>query len=409
VTVDGAKGVMTERGTWSNWSGSLRFEPEATFAPESERELAQLVSSAAGRGKKVRVVGAGHSSSPLVRTDDALVSLHHFKGVEATNRDACEATILGGTTIEELGRELHDAGLALHNTGDVDVQTLAGAIGTGTHGTGRALRNLSSILVGARLVTGEGRVVEVSEDSGSDLLRAMRVSLGTFGIFTRLRVKLVPAYHLHRREWCLALDELLPRLDELIEQCRNFDFYWYPRSDLTKARVMNIDGAPMPRLPGKVTLDERGPSHLLLPRKRTLKFDEMEYHFHASSALACFFEVREKIRRRWRKDVAWRVLVRTVREDDSMLSPANGRPTITLSVHHHAGLPFEAYFEDVEASFLRHDGRPHWGKKHSLTARELRAHYPDWAPFHAHRRAFDPGGTFITSDLSKLLLENGAR
>jgi FAD/FMN-containing dehydrogenase len=399
---------MVNGKAWSNWSGSLRFSPRAFLAPESERELADIVSAAAERGVKVRVVGAGHSSSPLVRTDDILISLVHFRGVEAPDRALCEATVLGGTTIDEVGAELREAGLALHNTGDVDVQTLAGAIGTGTHGTGRTLRNLSSVLVGARLVTGDGRIVDVREDDEPDLLRAMRVSMGTFGVLARLRVRVMLAYRLHRMEWCLPLDALLSNLDELIEQNRNFDFYWYPRSDLAKARVMNLDSDTMPALPGRITLDERGPAHELLPRKRALKFDEMEYHFDASAALACFFEIREKIKRRWKREVAWRVLVRTVRDDDAMLSPAYGRPTITLSVHHHAGLPFQAYFDDVERSFIRHGGRPHWGKKHSMTAPQLSALYADWERFHAHRRAFDPLGTFMTRDLTDLLLVDGA-
>jgi FAD/FMN-containing dehydrogenase len=395
---------MAETRTWSNWSGSLRFEPSEVLTPESERELVRVVEEANERGAKVRVVGAGHSSSPLVRTSDTLVSLAHFEGLESADVDACEATILGGTTVGGAGAELHGAGLALHNTGDVDVQTLAGAIGTGTHGTGKTLRNLSSMLLGARMVTGDGRIVEVNERDQPEVLRAMRVSLGTFGIFLKLRVKVEPAFRLHRMEWCLPLERLLERLDELVERNRNFDFYWYPRSDLAKARVMNHEGDPMPSLPGRVTLDERGPAHQVLPRERALKFDEMEYHFDAASALPCFLEVRDKIKRRWRREVAWRMLVRTVREDDAMLSPARGRPTVTLSVHHNAGLPFAAYFEDVEASFVRHGGRPHWGKRHTLEAEALREHYPELERFHTHRPAFDPAGTFMTRDLAKLLL-----
>src|SRR5918994_4987026 len=120
---------------WSNWSGSVRFRPARLERPADEGELAALVRRAAGEGRVVRPVGAGHSSSRLVETDDVLVSLEHFRGVDA--HGGLEATVGAGTTIEDMNKELLEAGLAMHNLGDVDMQHAAGATATGTHGTGK--------------------------------------------------------------------------------------------------------------------------------------------------------------------------------------------------------------------------------------------------------------------------------
>jgi FAD/FMN-containing dehydrogenase len=167
---------------WKNWSGSLRFTPGKVVTPESEEEVVQLIKAARKDNKKLRVVGAGHSSSPLVKTDDILFSLKNFKGVEAPDLQKNRATVLAGMTVKEAGKDLYRHGLAMHNTGDVDVQTVAGTIGTGTHGTGRELPNLSSMLVGVRMITGTGEIIDTNIEEDEELFRALRVAMGTCGI-----------------------------------------------------------------------------------------------------------------------------------------------------------------------------------------------------------------------------------
>lgn len=387
---------------WSNWSGSLKVNPSAIKVPESEEELIQVIQQAADNNQKVRVVGAGHSSSPLVATNNVLLSLKHFQGIEAPDLEKCEATVLAGNTIHNAGKDLHEAGLAMHNTGDVDVQSIAGAIGTGTHGTGHQLKNLSTMLIGARLITGTGEVMDVSDDN-EELLRALRVALGSCGIFTKLRLKLLPNFDLHRTEWCTHIDDCLDNLDELVSVNRNFDFYWYPRSDLAKLRIMNEPGKGMTDIPyGTLQLEMKGPGNLILPRFRPLKFDEMEYSLPAEAGRECFQEIRTLIKNRFRKEVAWRVLYRTVKADNNMLSTAYERDTVTISLHQNAGLPFWSYFHAIEPVFRRYGGRPHWGKKHTLKAKELQELYPDWENFLQHRRQLDPHGIFLNVHLKSL-------
>jgi len=387
---------------WKNWSGSLSFRPAETVTPESEEEVGFIVENAARVEKNVRVVGAGHSSSSLVETKDLLLSLHHFKGVESPDLNRNQATVLGGSTVHEAGSLLHDYGLAMHNTGDVDVQTVAGAIGTGTHGTGRELQNLSAMLIGVRMITGTGELVVIDD---KELLQALRVSLGSCGIFLNMRLQLQPTYRLFRKEWFVTIDRCLEDLEKLQQDNRNFDFYWYPRSDAAKIRIMNQSSDLMPEIKyGKLHRENNGSSHAILPRERSLKFDEIEYAFPAESGPACFMEVRGLIKAKFRKEVAWRVLYRTVKADDAFLSPAYGRDTVTISLHHNAGLPYEEYFNAVESIFRKYNGRPHWGKKHSLTAKELQELYPEWNKFQRIRENFDPEGVFLSPYMKDLLI-----
>lgn len=397
--------MAEESKTWKNWSGSLEFRPGKILMPESEEEVSEIVSRAGRQNKYVRVVGAGHSSSPLVKTNDILLSLTNFKGVEYPDMEKHRATVLAGMTVKEAGQGIYRYGLAMHNTGDVDVQTVAGAIGTGTHGTGTGLKNLSSMLAGVRMVTGTGEIIEANIDDDPEVFRALQVSLGTCGIFLKMRLQLEPAYKLHRKEWCVPLEKCLDNLDDLKNNNRNFDFYWYPRSDLAKIRVMNIDGDKMPDIDyGTLEMEEKGYSHEILPRERNNKFDEIEFSFDAEKAPECFLEVREEIKKKWRKEVAWRLLYRTIKADDAYISSMYKRESVTISLHHNAGLPYEEYFKAIEPIFIKHGGRPHWGKKHFMKAPEIKEMFPEWDKFHEYRQKFDPEGIFLTPYMKELLI-----
>jgi FAD/FMN-containing dehydrogenase len=389
---------------WSNWSGSLRFVPGRIVEPATEDALALRIRQAVDAGQTVRVIGAGHSSSRLVETDDDLVSMAKFRDIEAVDQTACEATIGAGVTLNEAGRALAELGMAFGNLGDVDYQTVAGAIATGTHGTGVRLPNLATHLVGGRLVTGTGATVSFAVDEDRDLVRTLRVSLGAIGIITALRLRLTPAYRLRKRVWCAHVEDCLSSFPELAAAHRHVDFYWYPRSDETKIRTMDLIEASPAALPfARLLTEEIGWSHEVIPNARELRFEEMEYAMPAAQGLACFTEVRQRIKEHWRQLVGWRVLYRTVAADDAYLSLAHGRPTVTISLHQNATLPFWEYFSDIEPIFRAHGGRPHWGKKHTLHAAELRPLYPGWDGFLEIRQQTDPAGVFLNPYLRELL------
>lgn len=389
---------------WSNWSGGLRFTPGRIATPESEDELCDLVRRAAAAGTTVRPVGAGHSTAPLVETGGVLVSMERFRGVAAHDAAACEASVRAGTRLHELGGQLFRLGMAMENLGDVDTQAIAGVVSTGTHGSGKRLGSLSSTVVGMRLVNGEGEVVEVDADRDPDGLRAAQVSLGALGVATAVRLRLLPAFRLRRREWCARTDDCLAHLDDLAERHRGMDFYWYPRRDDVKIRTLDpADDDPIDVSFARRVEERVGWSHEVVPQRRDLRFHEMEYALPAAAGPACFRAVRRRVMERHRATVGWRVLYRTIAADDALLSPFSGRDSVTISLHQNASLPYRDYFADVEPIFLACGGRPHWGKVHNLRAADLRPRYPEWDEFLAVRERMDPGGTFLNPYLRALL------
>lgn len=391
-----------------NWSGSVRFTPEARRCPADEAQLAKLIRQSAQDRRTVRPVGTGHSSMPLFETRDVVVSLERMAGVVDADVDAGRATVLPGTGMGALGEALAAHGMAVANMGDVDYQTIAGAIGTGTHGSGARFGNLSSTVLGGRLVTASGDVVPFGhgapDDADGVLLRAVQVSMGALGVLSSVTLQVEPAQQLHRLNWCTDIDWVLEHFDELVQRNRHFDFYWYPRSDMAQVRTMNIPGQEPDLVPpGVVHADETGPSHQIIPNERDLRYEEMEYMLAYDPDLACFRAARERIKNRHRHYVGWRVLVRTVAADQAMLSPCRGRPTMSIALMQNHTLPHESYFRDMEPLFQDHDGRPHWGKKHTMASPQLSTCYPDWERFQTIRSWLDPDGVFVNEHLRELL------
>ena len=389
--------------SWRNWSGSVACEPAGLPRPKSEGEIAALVRRAAGEGRGLRVVGTGHSFTPLVATPGYVVSLDDWAGLEDADPSRLEATARAGTKLHDLGEALLALGMATANLGDVDVQSVGGALGTGTHGTGRSLQNLSAQAVALRLVLASGEVVDCSAEREPDLWRAARVSFGSLGVLSAARFRLLPAYRLHERVGRASLEEALERLPEEIAANRHFELFWFPARDLVETKAINPTAAEPASLEGR-KYERIDWSCKILPSVRELKFNEMEYSVPAEAGLACVRAVAARMRARW-SDVQWPVEYRTLRADDAWLSTAHERETVTLSIHQDASLPYRELFGDLEAIFREHAGRPHWGKVHTLGAAELAGLYPRFGDFCALRRRLDPAGVFLNEHLRKLLGE----
>ena len=390
---------MAEDG-WSNFSGRVAFHPARRARPKSEAELRTLVREAASEGKGVRVAGSGHSFTPLVRTEGTLVSLDDWQGIEAVDTDKRQAVIRAGTVLHALGEPLLSQGLTLRNMGDVDVQALAGAVATGTHGTGPTLANISSQVIGARLVLASGDVLELAADDDAERLDAARVSLGLLGVFSTLTLQLVPAYRLHERIWRGDIETCLAALDANIAGSRHFEFWWYPHRDYAEQKALQPTDAEPESVAGRKG-ERIDWSSRILPSVRELKFNEMEYSVPAAAGPACFRAVRERMRSHW-PDVVWPVEYRTLAADSGWLSTAHARDSVTISLHQDASLDCDAFFSDCEAVFRAHDGRPHWGKLHGRSGAELAGLYPQWQRFRRLRAELDPAGTFANAYLREL-------
>lgn len=391
---------------WINWSGSVRFVPSAIEIPESEESLQRLVQEASSTHTTIRTVGASHSCSRIIESRDILLSMEKFKGLHGVDTGKLWATVGSGMTVEEVGECLFEHELGMENTGHINKQTIAGAISTGTHGAGIHLQNLSGQLAGVRLVTGTGAVQEYDEEQDPDMMQALKVALGSLGVFTQVRLKLLPAYQLNRRQYCASVADCIRHLDEMMEQNRNFCFYWYPRRDDVSIRTWNFVDEEKPPLPFATLYKEySGWGKDVLPTDHELKYNELEYSVRRSVAVDCFNEVRARILERHRKLVGWRVLFRPVAADKAYLSNAYGYDSVAITIHQNASLPYQEYFDDIEQIFQAYNGRPHWGKKHSMRARELKKLFPEWERFHEIRRRMDPRGIFLNDYVRRVLID----
>jgi FAD-linked oxidoreductase len=424
---------------WSDWSGRQHCRPARVLRPATEDELAEGVRAAASDGLVVRPVGSGHSFTPLCVTDGVQVDLSRLDRLLDVD-EAGVATAQGGITLHSLSAALHERGRAMENLGDVDTQTLAGALATGTHGTGEAFGNLSTQMVGGRLVTATGAVLDVSPGDG-DLLSAARVSLGALGVLSEVRVRTVPAFRLHKVEEVRPLREVLEDLDELAAGHDHVELYalpWSSRSLLMRSRRTDEPAAAPPRwrtwltdelanntalgllqrtgrrfpaanptlgrltgllASGSSRLDD---SHRVFASNRRVRFTESEWALPRTALAEAVRAVLALIERD-RLPVTFPIEVRVAAEDDALLSTASGRASAYVAVHQFAGADDTAYFREVERMMLAMDGRPHWGKKHRAGAAVLAPRYPGWDRFQAVRDRLDPVGVFSNEHLAHVL------
>lgn len=410
---------------WSNWSGSVKCEPSVA-EPATVEELSEHVKNS----EQVRPAGSGHSFSPLVATDDTVLSLDEISGV-TVDREKREATVRAGTELGDLTAELARNGLAMENLGDIDRQTVSGATATGTHGTGE-FGVLSTQISEIEIVAGDGSVRTLSR--GDDAFGAAQVSLGALGVVTEVVLDVVPSYWLELVRGKEKLNTTLSNFQEYVEKHRNFEFFWFPGTGTAVTKKMNeteaepsettrfeSDGrlenvawralceasrfVPSKYASGLAARSVReqtvsGPSHEVYASPREVRFNETEYGVPAEDAADAFREITEVVEKH---DAAFPVEVRYVEADDVPLSPAHGRDTVFIAVHRYHKKNHTEMFDECEEVFARYDGRPHWGKMHSLSADELAELYPEWDTFQEVREEFDPDGVFLNEHLRKIL------
>ena len=400
--------------SWQNWVGNQSFSPSAFAAPRDEEEVAALVQQAADRGVGVRVAGAGHSFTPVVQTDGLLLDLSALTGVVHTDAVRRRATALAATRIRDFYEPLWQAGLALRNQGDIDTQQIAGAVATGTHGSGTRYTSLSGVVRGMRLVTAAGEVRDIGEED-VDLLRAAQVSVGMLGVVTRLELEVTDAYRLRERVGLRAWDDVMEHWDELVAQHRHFGFFWLPTEE--SGALYNLDGHGE-RLTDQCYVkvyDEVGPDvpdddttgrrvdrcYRIFPMVYDPNFHELEYFVALERAPEALHAMRELMLASL-PDSIYPLEVRTVGADDAYLSSQHGTDTAVISVSGTPGTDYWAYLRSVDALLAGFGARVHWGKLHFLTPERLHDRYPRADDFIALRRDLDPQGMFLNDHLRPL-------
>jgi len=428
-----AKGGSSET-PWSNWSGGQVCSPAGRFSPATEAELSDFLSTTAGA---IRPVGSGHSFTPLVPPDGHLLVLDQLTGLLEHDTDKLQATFGGGTRLSDLADQLSNVGQHMQNLPDIDRQTLAGATATATHGTGIGFPCLSGFVTALRLVTPDGRVLDVSEDSDADLFNAARVSLGALGLVTRMTLQNQSPYRLKAKNWVQPIEDVLENFDDSAANHRHFEMFPLTHSDY--ALVLSIDETdepinnppaspeeaaafsqamamwaatpPKDRQPLVDGLAQQiGPTEAvdesfnILSNVRNSRFNEMEYSVPLANGAPCLREVLKTIIDK-EVDVVFPLEYRYVRRDDTWLSMSSGdEDHAAISIHRTAGEDYRPYFDLIEPIFWKYGGRPHWGKIHSLGAAELGALYPRFKDFQALRAELDPRGRMLNDHLRKVFL-----
>ncbi len=386
--------------TWRNWSGKLSATPSRIHHLRSEADAVALVKHASSNSTTIRTAGAAHSHTPLLPTSGVIVDTSGLSGVISTDRATKRAWVWAGTPIYALGRPLHDAGLALDNQGDIDRQSIAGAVATGTHGTGVSLTNLSAMVTGAQVVLASGELVRCSATHRPDLWQVAQLNLGALGIVTRLELQLRDAYRLRQQGWTEHIDSMLSKLDDIVHQSRHFEFFWYPTTGecVAKATVETDEPAEYPVGPEG---DRCAWSYEVLPNHRTWPHTEMEYSVAMDQGPACLAAIADLLATRF-VDMAYPIEYRTVCSDEVWMSTAYRRPTVTISVHMSVDQDDEPLFRACEEVFVAFDARPHWGKVHYRTSAELAAMHARWGDWWRVRDEHDPGGVFLNSYLRQV-------
>jgi FAD-linked oxidoreductase len=429
--------------TWSNWAGNVTATPARYVEPRSAEQVVDAVQEAANRGERVRVVGAGHSFTPLCATDGTLLRLTHLSGILDADPHQQRVRVAAGTPLHVLNPDLDVLGLALPNLGDIDRQGIAGAIATGTHGTGIRHQGIASAVVGLTLVLADGSVVEVDDSHDVELFHAARVGLGAMGVVTEVELQCVPAFRLRAHESPGRLDEVVDGYEHLVREFDHVDFHWFPHTDrvlLKRNSRVAADDPGQPQPAWREWLDERLLSNTvyeglnrvasarprIVPRlnrlssrvlgakeytdtswkvfctSRDVRFRESEYAVPRASLPAVISALRTWIDTH---DVAlpFPVEVRSTGADDVWLSTAYERENAYVAVHQYHRMDDGGVFAAFAAIVREHEGRPHWGKLHTLGAEDLARLYPRFGDVQRVRDRVDPDRRFTNEHLTRIL------
>lgn len=418
---------------WSNWSGNVKAAPKQILRPTDLQALGDAIRTAPG---PVRIVGSGHSFTPLVASDGTILDLSAFSGLTAHDNGRMTATVGAGTPLGQLTQILEAAGQGLPNMGDIDRQTIGGALGTATHGSGLGLGAYHTQLVNLEIVDGRGEVRQIDSERQTELLKAMGVNLGAFGAMTSVTLQNMPSYRLHRRRQALPIEQVLEDFEALMSAHRSAEFFFIPFSGHALYLSYDITEAPAGSHPPEQ--DEDGLKTLKTLRnwvkwfpwlrrrligsalagvkpedfvdiwygayvsERRTRFNEMEYHLPFEAGAKALAEVIAILERDF-PEVYFPFEIRSVMPDDFWLSPFYRRRTCSIAVHHDAAEKPDAFFAAVEPVFRKYEGRPHWGKMHSLTAADFATLYPRFRDAMEVRRDIDPDNRFISPYLARLL------
>lgn len=406
-----------EHAHWRNWVGNQSCIRAARGAPASEDELCTMIRDATARGLNVRVAGSGHSFTPVALTNGLHLTLGNMTGVRHIDHEKRRVTAAAGTTINELVKVLKTEGLSMINQGDIDSQAIAGALTTGTHGTGAALPVLADSIVGMKLVQPDGSILTVDETT-PDLLLASRVSLGTLGAISEMTLQLTDSYRLKERIWREDFESAMEMHDELAAKHRHFSFFWCPyeesrhcyclpdtaktsksgrTTDVCEMKVMDITDEE----PFEAEFEKVAYSSDVYPIEYIANFHELEYAVPRQHGKDAVRAVRKLMLEEF-PEAIYPIEYRFTAGDEAWMSPFYRQESVTVSVSGEPGKDYWDYLRAVDKILRGYGARPHWGKMHFLTGEDVTSIYPRAEDFRKLRRELDPEGFYLNEHLAQL-------
>ena len=427
-------------GTWTNFSRRCRVQPQRVVSPADLGDLRRVLKDAAAEGSRVRVVGAGHSYNDVAIAPETQVSLRHLNKVLHVDTASARLTVEAGATLHEIRSEMASRGLAFANMGDIDRQSIAGALSTGTHGTGLHAPAFASQVVAMELMLADGSIVRCSAEN-PDLFDAARVSLGALGVIVSVTLQAVPTYNLRRSDAVITRDEaytllqdppaidhiglyFMPYIDQVLMWTaeRTTDPVDKPSAfgewfrDVVKVNYgLDAMGAVARRAPRLVPALSRAFARGIKPettvdsydkvflRPLFVRHDAFEFAVPQDQGPHCVRSLLKAVEDA-KVPAAFPCETRIAPAESAWLHPAYGRTSTWVGAAIQApGIDIDGAWHEAQCAAVAAGGRPHWGKWHTLDAAGLRGLYPRWDDFTALRATLDPGGLFGSPAIDRIL------
>ena len=423
--------MVNAANRWVNWSETQSCSPKQIVFPSTEKDLIDCVQFAIKSKMNIKVVGSGHSFVGAALTDGLLIDLSKYNQILNVDTDSRQVTVQVGKKLEDLNPEIWNHGLAMSDLSDIAYQSVAGAISTGTHGTGIGFGCLATQVVAARVISGEGEIIDCSPKQDSDLFGASVIGVGSAGILSTVTLQLEDAFNLHALEMPMPFDVVIDNQDQFVKDNEHFEYFCHPDLNVALTKRNNRTSKPgkslspfgrwyhdefitgyLPKLTRlakqafpqlnkylthEIMLVARDNyidrSYSVFTSERKQYGCEMEYFIPRKNAKEALGRVLEFIKKSGLK-ISMPIEVRWSGADEFPISMCYGRETTSIAVHVEMGERYENYFVPVETIMMEYDGRPHWGKMHFQTSTTLAPLYPKWDEFQKARRILDQKGIF---------------
>lgn len=419
-----------------NWARNQQCTPQNYYQPENEEDLIAVVTSSA----HIRLTGTGHSWSPVCITNHTLVNLDRYSKVLHTDRENMQVKVQAGIKLKALIEHLDRHGLAMKNLGSINYQSLAGAVSTGTHGSGIAYKILGSQIEEFTMIKATGEKLTVHSTRDKELFNLCLVNLGCLGVISEITLNVVPAFNLHDYTVAIDYNEAIDRLDDYINNTNHFKMWWFPHTDKmvmyrynrtlektndTRLRqwfmdeFISVAGYRLLLMVGNIHRPLRKGINKLLVQNFSKPLDriaksfevfivpepplhrEVEWAFDRKHAKELLRDYKQLIESSGHL-INFIQEIRFTRADEYALSGCYGRDTIWLGAYNADNHGWRELMHDFEKLAIKYNGRPHWGKEFTVDKQYLQSVYPQWQAFNTLRRQLDPRGKFENEMIKQL-------